>query len=88
MVNMANGWIAVERHDKVAADKTRNLGENPFLQAMSVSNNFGKVVFSHNREQRVATLIYFGNSYEKIIMDGRELLIMKADNVFATVTEG
>ena len=99
MIFMINGYFAVERNDQVGKDKAKILGENPFLTSMTVSNNFGKIAFLQKSEDgailhagvgalKVGMNVYFGNKYEKIVMDGRELLIMDRDNIFSVAIEG
>ena len=95
MIHMIGGWLVVEQFDKTEKDKARNLGENPFLNVLSINSNFGKIVHIDGKPAKcpksgilqVGTQVYFGNAFEKIIMDGREVLVMKEENVFATVTE-
>lgn len=81
-VNPVNGMILVEPLDKLK----KKAGENPFANIVA-SNNLGTVKHSSTPDYSVGLQIYFGSQYEKIIVDGAEVLAMKVENVIATVTD-
>jgi len=77
-VTPVNKFIIVERYH--SAGKRRN--DSPFI-SVSTSDNLGRVKFSNNETFSPGTVVYFGNKYERILMQGVEVLAMQEDNIVA-----
>ncbi len=82
-VNPVLGMLIVVPLDKVKKGAT----DNPFAN-MVVSNNLGTVKYrSDESDYAAGELVYFGSVYERLVMEGVEVLAMKEDNIFAFVDE-
>jgi hypothetical protein len=71
--------VVVEPYNKAA----KREGDSPFASVV-VSNNFGTIKYSRLGPE-VGLQVYFGGQYERIIMEGVEVLAMKRENVIAWV---
>jgi hypothetical protein len=76
------GILLVEQYDKL---KKHN-SSSPFTSVV-VSNNLGTVKYSSDDDYPVGTQIYFANQFEKLTVEGQEVLAVKVENVFAKVVE-
>ena len=92
MISIQNQWIVVAKDDKVSGNN-KDLGANPFLSAMGVSNSYGIVQYENSFfdeengdfEVCVGDKVYFGKEYQIVTMEGREVFVMKPDNIIAFV---
>lgn len=76
------GIIFVEGLDKLK----KRTSHDPFTSLVS-SSNLGTVKYSSDVEFPTGTQVYFGNTFEKLLVEGGEVMAMKTDNVLAKVTE-
>lgn len=74
-----DGFLIVEKYDKI---KKRN--DSPFQQAVS-NNNLGTVLESADEDFQPGNLVYFMNKYERVVMGGAEVYVMKRDNIFKVI---
>jgi co-chaperonin GroES (HSP10) len=82
-----NGKIFVER-----LEKRKEEGQfSSFGQLLQSNNSLGTIIMLEQTEQASkfgiskGCTVYFGNKVEKIFMDGREVMVMDFDNIFAVV---
>lgn len=79
---MFNGYILVEQMDKVK----KKSDSSPFTRPV-INTNLGTVKYSSDDGCPIGMEVYFGGKYEKINVDGVEVLAMKFDNIIAKVME-
>lgn len=77
-----NNIILVELFDK----RQKRQDGNPFASIVT-SANLGTVKYSSSEAFPVGTKVYFGNKYEKILIEGVETLAMNVDAVIAKVKD-
>ena len=73
-----NDKIFVVKYDK--ARKHRE--SSPFSPVMT-NDNLGVVEYSDNEGVQVGSKVYFGSSYERINIEGKEVYVMDITNIFA-----
>ena len=82
-ITPVNDHILVEQFDKV----TKKAGGSPFASVVS-SNNLGTVRFSTDTRYPVGSKVYFTNKYDRLLVNGVELLAMKTSDVVAKSLSG
>lgn len=81
-VNPVNEFLVLVPFDK----PRKSLGENPF-SSLVASNNLGTVKYSSNLDFPEGTQVYFGGQYEKLIVEGVEVIAIKTENIIAKLQE-
>lgn len=80
-----NNMILVERHDKGKQGKA--LGSNPFASVIA-SANLGIIKYANDTcGFSVGDQVYFGSTFQTLMVEGAEVLAMKEDNVIAYLEE-
>lgn len=75
--------LIIEPFDRL---KKHSLGDNPFAHVVA-SNNLGTVKYSLVSGLEPGRQVYFGSQYEKLIIEGVEVLAMKVENIIAVVND-
>jgi len=76
-MTVQNSYIIVERYDKV--DKTTK------FQSITINNNMGRIIESGDDDWKEGEIIYFLKDFERVMMDGKEVLVMKHENILKLV---
>jgi co-chaperonin GroES (HSP10) len=81
-IKMQNGYIAV-----VKAVATANKdASNPYLATMALGENTGEVVYAED-SCLVGTRVYFSKDFERLVINGKDLLVMKPANIIAIIKD-
>lgn len=78
------------RLKKVAVEKLLKDGalKNTLLHIPDSEQNSGLVVFAaESTNLKAGQKVYFGNKREQVRINGKDLLIMDDDNIFAVISE-
>jgi len=81
-VQMLGKRVGVEPLNKATPKK-----ESLFVTPDS-SRNIGIIIYAGDASGfTVGVKVYFGNKYERLPMEGKDILVMESENVLATVEE-
>jgi len=81
-INMRGDWIGVEELKKAPVKK------DDWFVDVEASRNLGIVVHSGEHSKiETGTKVYFGNDFERLLIESKEILVMESENVIATVEE-
>lgn len=80
-VTPANGFILVENDDKV-----KKAHQGGFV-IPKTSNNLGVVVLSNDERVVVGQSVYYAGAYERALIESKDLLILKYENIVGFVQE-
>lgn len=62
----------------------KRIEKSAFISIPQVNNNFGVVRYADEKlENLVGKSFYFKNQFEHVIFEGKELLVMKQENLIA-----
>jgi hypothetical protein len=81
-VKPVNDFLVLVPFDK----PKKGLRENPF-SSLVASNNLGTVKYSSHLDYPEGTQVYFGGQYEKLIVEGAEVIAIRTENIIAKLEE-
>lgn len=81
---LLNDYIIVEKYDDV-----QKHGVGGFIKPV-VNNNLGVVLECSEKSSELekGCLVYFLNKYERAYFEGRDVYVMKIDNIFKVLQNG